>query len=126
MRVPIAGGTPQLVLTSRIFNYRCAKSPAKVCVIAELTPEPKQFVFTAFDPLEGRGRELNRFDIGADPAYGWDLSPDGTRSFCGLRGHSRTFLAIHGRSEILEGPKAVKINTPGLRSRGDEDALQGR
>jgi hypothetical protein len=52
-----------------------------LCAIAERTVDHKQLIFTAFDPVRGRGRELTRFDI--DPAdeatYVWDLSPDGTR-----------------------------------------------
>jgi eukaryotic-like serine/threonine-protein kinase len=82
MRVPLTGGAPQLVLTAHAYGeHRCAKSPAKFCAIAEQTSDRKQLVFTAFDPLTGRGRELSRFDTDSDPnaAYGWDLSPDGTR-----------------------------------------------
>ena len=84
MRVPIDGGQPQLVLRAEAPTYaglRCAKTPATICVIAELTVDRKQLVFTALDPLKGRGRELARFDT--DPAtdtnYVWDLSPEGTR-----------------------------------------------
>jgi len=79
MRVPTVGGTPRLVLTSHIFGYRCAKSPANLCVVAERAPDGKQLVFTAVDPLEGRGRELIRFNTHPDAAYQWDLSPDGIR-----------------------------------------------
>jgi serine/threonine protein kinase len=84
MRVSIKGGPPQLVLTTMAPTYaglRCAKAPATLCAIAERTIDHKQLIFTAFDPVRGRGRELTRFDI--DPAdgatYVWDLSPDGTR-----------------------------------------------
>jgi eukaryotic-like serine/threonine-protein kinase len=84
MKVSITGGPPQLVLTTMAPTYaglRCAKGPATLCAIAERTIDRKQLIFTAFDPVRGRGRELTRFDI--DPAddatYVWDLSPDGTR-----------------------------------------------
>jgi Tol biopolymer transport system component len=84
MRVSTTGGPPQLVLTTMAPTYaglRCAKAPATLCAIAERTVDHKQLIFTAFDPVRGRGRELTRFDI--DPAdeatYVWDLSPDGTR-----------------------------------------------
>jgi eukaryotic-like serine/threonine-protein kinase len=84
MRVSTTGGLPQLVLTTSAPTYaglRCAKAPATLCALAERTIDHKQLVFTAFDPVRGRGRELTRFDI--DPAdeatYVWDLSPDGTR-----------------------------------------------
>jgi hypothetical protein len=52
-----------------------------LCAIAEQTPDHKHLIFTAFDPLRGRGRELTRFET--EPARGiqyvWDISPDGTR-----------------------------------------------
>jgi serine/threonine protein kinase/dipeptidyl aminopeptidase/acylaminoacyl peptidase len=80
MRVPITGGTPELVFTSRMYgSHRCAKAPGSFCAIAEQTPDGKQLVFTAFDP-KGRGRELTRFRIDDPTAdYDWDLSHDGSR-----------------------------------------------
>jgi serine/threonine protein kinase len=84
MRAPITGGPSQRVLTGVAPIYgglRCAQAPAKLCAIAEQTVDRKQLIFTAFDPLKGRGNELARFDI--DPAaaatYLWALSPDGKR-----------------------------------------------
>jgi serine/threonine protein kinase len=93
MRVPMAGGSPSLTLTGRRdLTLRCARSPASLCVVAEQTADGKQLVFTAFDPVKGRGPELYRFDLGlitdlggasteiwAQAPYAWDLSPDGTR-----------------------------------------------
>jgi serine/threonine protein kinase len=81
MRVPVAGGPSQLVLTARPYSdFRCARSPSTLCVIRELADDRKQFIMTAFDPLNGRGPELARFDIGTEPKFfQWDLSPDGTR-----------------------------------------------
>jgi serine/threonine protein kinase len=81
MRVPIAGGSPQLVLTSANIEEkpRCARSPATLCAIAERSTDRKQLEFTAFDPVKGRGRELARSSTDATTDYHWDLSPDGTR-----------------------------------------------
>jgi Tol biopolymer transport system component len=83
LRVPTAGGAPELVLTSRTDHRpACAVSPATVCVISEQTPDHKQLIFTAFDPATGPTHELARF--GTDPLsrypndYLWDLSPDGS------------------------------------------------
>jgi len=79
-RVPVSGGPPKRVLTARgWFDHRCARSPASVCVVGEMTEDKKQLVFTAFDPIKGRGRELTR--ITTDPlfSYNWDLSPDGSQ-----------------------------------------------
>ena len=82
MRIPITGGPPELVFTARIYDRPvCAKSPARLCAIAEQTPDRKQLIFTSFDPAKGRVRELTRFDTDPTPgaSYVWDLSPDGTR-----------------------------------------------
>jgi hypothetical protein len=65
-----------------------------LCAISERSPDGKQITFTAFDPLQGRGREITRVDV--DPtgrAFIWDLSPDGARiallQFPGMQpGHS--------------------------------------
>ncbi len=92
MRISVNGGAPESVLTLTMppepnwylgmHSYerpRCAKSPAKLCAIAERTPDGSQLVFTGFDPIKGRGRELLRFNIEPTAAYKWDLSPDGAR-----------------------------------------------
>jgi eukaryotic-like serine/threonine-protein kinase len=80
MRVPIAGGTPELVLTANFYGRpSCARAPATLCAIGERSQDLKQIVFTAFDPLKGRGRELTRFDTDAQGNYEWALSPDGSR-----------------------------------------------
>ena len=81
MRVPITGGSPQVIFTARPGNgFFRARSPSSLCAIAEPTEDRKQLVITAFDVVKGRGQELTRFDI--DPNTGFwnlDLSPDGTR-----------------------------------------------
>jgi Tol biopolymer transport system component len=80
MRIPMTGGSPQLVLTAAIYDRpSCSRSPATLCAIAERTGDRKQLIFRAFDPVKGRGSELTRLDIDADAAYTWDLSPDATR-----------------------------------------------
>jgi dipeptidyl aminopeptidase/acylaminoacyl peptidase len=83
VRVPITGGPPQLVLTGSsglIHSFRCARFPATLCALAERTPDHKQLIFTAFDPVNGRDHELTRFSTSPTPdaEYAWDLSPDGT------------------------------------------------
>jgi serine/threonine protein kinase len=56
MRIPVGGGPPELVLRGeKIKNFSCARE-AKLCVVAE-DVEGKQ-IFTAFDPLKGRGEKL--------------------------------------------------------------------
>lgn len=88
MKVPVAGGVPQLVLTGTLVDsHRCARSPATLCTIAERSADRKRLIFTAFDPVKGRGGELAKLDVDANADYSWDLSPDGTR------------IALHSRSD---------------------------
>jgi DNA-binding winged helix-turn-helix (wHTH) protein/Tol biopolymer transport system component len=81
MRIPINGGVPEFVFYARRYSeIRCARSPSKLCVISERSEDRKQIVFTAFDPLQGRGAELARIDIDREAKkFHWDLSPDGMR-----------------------------------------------
>jgi len=79
MRVPMAGGSAQLILIARIYaRPRCARSPSALCVIAERSQSGQQLTFTAFDAVKGRGRELAQFSSEPDEDYEWDLSPDGS------------------------------------------------
>jgi len=69
-----------LMLTASIEEWpRCARFPSTLCAIAERTPDRKEIVFTALDPVNGRGRELARSTTDVEKGYHWDLSPDGTR-----------------------------------------------
>jgi len=78
MRAPLNGGAPQPVLTARIYDMpRCARAPTTLCAIAEPAEDQKQIIFTAFDPVQGRGHELTRFDVDPNADYAWDLSPNG-------------------------------------------------
>jgi eukaryotic-like serine/threonine-protein kinase len=87
MRVPITGGTPELILQRSPTGFGpsfCARPPSNMCAVVERTDDRKKMVVTAFDPVKGRGLELARFDIDPDLNL-WvdnllcDISPDGTR-----------------------------------------------
>jgi Tol biopolymer transport system component len=79
LRVPITGGTPQVIFRDNIADtVRCAQPPANVCAFAT-QPDKNHLMFTSFDPVLGRGRELARFEINPEHAYGWALSPDAAR-----------------------------------------------
>jgi serine/threonine protein kinase/Tol biopolymer transport system component len=89
MRVPTSGGAPQLVLEGQGMRYlACARSPATLCVFGEESLDHKQFIFSAFGPMHGRGQELTRINLkqlatGTVEAYmifpySWNLSPDGS------------------------------------------------
>jgi Tol biopolymer transport system component/DNA-binding winged helix-turn-helix (wHTH) protein len=101
MRVPIAGGFPQLIMTANLVGGpRCARSPATLCAIAERSADRRQLVFTAFDPVQGRGHELVEFPADAASDYEWDLSPDGTRiAILRDREGKLEILALNGRAQ---------------------------
>jgi len=87
MRVPTSGGAPQMVLEGRgIARQSCGRFPGTPCVFSEETLDQKQLVFSTFDPLQGRGREIARVNLERpllyptdNPTYDCDLSPDGSR-----------------------------------------------
>ena len=81
MRVPVAGGPSEPIFTAKPNSLPyCAKSPSYLCVIAEPADDAKRMIFSALDPLKGRGTELARFDLDAETHFfAFDLSPDGTR-----------------------------------------------
>jgi serine/threonine protein kinase/Tol biopolymer transport system component len=114
MRVPIAGGAPQLITTvPRWSGTFCAKSPSNLCVLAEPAKNEKQIVVAAFDLLKGRGPELMRYDI--DPfAYAegiplFDISPDGTRLAVGR--HSNGPIEILSlRGEVQQVIRAKELD----------------
>jgi eukaryotic-like serine/threonine-protein kinase len=96
MRVPLAGGHPELVLTGNLQGPpSCANPPETLCAIAEQSPDLKQLVFSAVDPKSGRGRELVRSDMDPKGDYVWALSPDGTRI---------ALLFLHDLVNAGEGP----------------------
>jgi Tol biopolymer transport system component len=113
MRVPTSGGPPQLVLEGRRINgLSCARSPATLCVFSERTPDDRELIFSAFDPVHGRGRELTRINLNQlllDYSYNWDLSCDGSRlAFT-------QFDDREGRIEILPlaGGETREVNVKG-------------
>ena len=118
LRVSTSGGPPQLVLEGQGIDYlACARSPAANCVFSERTPDDKQLIFSGFDPVKGRGRELSKVNVKQPIAprfwdlspYSWDLSLDGSRlAFAPYDEHA-------GRIQIvpLAGGEAREVNVQG-------------
>ncbi len=110
MRVPLAGGHPEVVLRGNLEGQGCARSPLTVCVFAERAPNRKQLVFSSFDPVNGRGKELARMEVDSIKDYDWDLSPDGSR------------IAIHKSTEApiqiisIAGQATKQLNATGWNS----------
>jgi eukaryotic-like serine/threonine-protein kinase len=96
MRVASQGGPSELVMNVRgSTNFHCARPRESLCVIEEQIE--KQVVFTSFDPLKGRGREVARIERNpaSAPPPQWDLSPDCSRIAVGM------YNASEGRIHII-------------------------
>jgi serine/threonine protein kinase len=98
MRIPVAGGTPQLIFTGPVFEYRCARAPARMCAFDETSADGKRRVFRGFDPANGSIWDLTTFDTEPTAAYNWDLSPDGTGIAITKIGSQHTYLLPLNRS----------------------------
>jgi Tol biopolymer transport system component len=114
MRVPFAGGSPELILTARPNSEAsCSNSSSHLCVIVETTEDNKKLVVTAFDPVKGRGPELARFDANpnvAEPYCICEISPDGTRLAAkqGNDGPIQIF-SLHGQPAQVIQPKGLVL-----------------
>ena len=74
MRVPLSGGTPQMVLQrDAVDNFQCAVAPSTVCIFGIATQHDIRFV--QFDPMTGAETPLSLSVQGTK--YNWSLSPDG-------------------------------------------------
>jgi Tol biopolymer transport system component len=83
MRISVNGGVPQFVMKIRsvqgIYRYSCARAPASLCAVEEVSQDEKHVTLTAFDHLRGRGKVLRTVE--KDPSTNYDasrLSPDGS------------------------------------------------
>ena len=105
MRVPLAGGPSEEVLTprGRMIGYDCASISTGLCV---LTEHDGLRVITLFDPIKGRVREVLREPGSFMPAH---MSPDG-RELAWL-------TTLDGRSGVrivrLDGSEQQTFAVPG-------------
>jgi len=61
MRLPLSGGTPQLVLQDPgINNFQCARSPSTVCVLSEFSDN--RLDFFSFNSATGEKKLLTRIE----------------------------------------------------------------
>jgi len=112
MRVPVDGGTPEIVfpLQSQQAGPFCSKSPSNVCVILERTEDKKEAIVRTFDPVKGLGSEIKR--IARDPStddWAAELSPDGTHIAFDLK-----IVSLRGgatREIPLKGSRGVTLSS---------------
>lgn len=79
MRMPLAGGPPQLVLKdTAINNHQCAVLPATLCLFSEIKQHAIRFF--RFNPADGTSEEIPQLRREDENYYSfnWSLSPDGT------------------------------------------------
>jgi Tol biopolymer transport system component len=77
-RVAVNGGAAQPLFEAKsISNLDCSGRIANLCIYSSDSEDGRGVIFTAFDPIAGRGKELLR--VPAVPGgYNWMLSPDGS------------------------------------------------
>ena len=107
MRMPLNGGPPELVLTLALDGFRCATAPATLCVVSQRTPDRKQVLFNAFDPIKGLGQEVEKVETDPSLDYAWDLSPDGRRIAMVMR-LSEGAIKIHSLADHRISTISVK------------------
>jgi Tol biopolymer transport system component len=118
MRIPVGGGVPQPVLeTPDPWNYECARAPASLCVITEVSQDQKKFTFTALDPVKGRGKVLRTVEKNPSVHFaGSALSPDGTTVAISQGGEAEIHIRLLSLSGGSDREITVKVwpNITGL------------
>jgi eukaryotic-like serine/threonine-protein kinase len=80
MRMRLSGGPAENVLEAHGLEYfECAKVSSSLCVMAERSRDQTRIVFTAFDPLKGRGEVLQTITVDPAASYRFGLSPSGAQ-----------------------------------------------
>jgi Tol biopolymer transport system component/DNA-binding winged helix-turn-helix (wHTH) protein len=107
MRLPVSGGTPQLVLAeTSITNFQCSRAPSAVCVLSQISSDGLDF-FT-FDPVTGKKAPLTRIEGAASHLQNWSLCPDGLTLASAKKTHVpgpadiRLFSIADGKERILK------------------------
>ena len=93
MRVPLQGGSPQVVLQwPYIHNIQCARSPSKLCLVATLERSTAKFFI--LDPEDGTTQEFVNFKVGKD--FNWRSLP-GWIATCAEPWRAGAQCHLHGR-----------------------------
>jgi serine/threonine protein kinase/Tol biopolymer transport system component len=80
MRFPVAGGSPEQVLEiprDTVTDFLCPSQPSNPCVLGGW--EQGQLIFSAVDPIHGRGNAIARTKIGKPGMLDWCVTDDGAR-----------------------------------------------
>lgn len=129
MRVPITGGSPELIFSMREWSSSsCARPPSNLCAVAEQSEDHKQMIITSFDPIAGRGPELARFNL--SPNYESDpnrsllqciVSPEGKRIAVarGPEGPIQIRALFGGQTQVIRAKRISKMNLLGWAADGN-------
>ena len=117
LRVPLAGGAPQVVLQHVGNNFDCPHRPGAPCIASEGNTQG-EILFTSFDPLSGTLHPLFRVAplIDRRNIINWTISPDGSRiAMTGADPQGRIEIRsltgeIKSRVELKEWPNPLSID----------------
>jgi Tol biopolymer transport system component len=111
LRVPLAGGTPEEVLSADIYGRPdCALQPYALCAYSERSQDRTQVVFTSFDPFNGSGHRIATFIADTKADYRWAISP-GANSIALVNTQTPTIDVVY-----LDEHPARKITVKGQRN----------
>jgi DNA-binding winged helix-turn-helix (wHTH) protein/Tol biopolymer transport system component len=103
MRLPIAGGAPQLVLKDvGIHNHQCARLSSTLCLLSKV--QGTDTVYFSFDPEHGIGHEVMR----TSDQDNWSLSPDGRTLAVFPGDHRIRFFSV--TNEVVHDERTVTLN----------------
>jgi Tol biopolymer transport system component/DNA-binding winged helix-turn-helix (wHTH) protein len=113
MRVPLAGGTPQVLFEEPgINNFQCARAPARACLFSKFVKGA--MMFFKFDPSSGARKEW--ISVSAESpeweGYNWTLSPDG-KMVALSKGKTHVSTNADVRLVPLEGGSEKVLHVPG-------------
>jgi Tol biopolymer transport system component len=121
MRVPVAGGPPELVLEKTyIYGITCPQAPGASCILIEHGEEYRDHTlsFYALDPLKGLGRKIGEDLTMLKPS--WSLSPDGTRiAFADTPDESGSSESSKIRTMNVADGRTQEMRVDGLRHLAD-------
>jgi serine/threonine protein kinase len=105
MRFPMSTGSRQQVseiAADATGDFDCPHSPQSSCVLSRW--EKGDLIFEAFDPVQGRGKELARTKLGLPAGLSWSVSPDGSRIAV------QSYDQLREQVRILNLQKGTEIN----------------
>jgi len=115
MKIPVAGGAPQFVLTSDNYDsHQCTRQPSTFCVVSERSPDRRHLILSTFDPAksappDGKRPTLLTFETDPDRNYQWAISPDGSQvAFSKVDEHE-----IRIRLTSLQGARDAEMKVNG-------------